>query len=249
MDITIPAPSKALLACEFPRGALEYLSGLLSSFRLAESCPRGDGGPVMVLPGLGTTDSATSMLRKFLDDVGYAAYGWNRGRNCGPVGGVDAFVDNLVGDLERLDAHHGEPVRLIGWSLGGLYAREMAKRAPHLVRQVVTLGTPFNGTDCTHGAALFEKLSGTSLHKDTALTRRLAQPPMVPTVSVYSKTDGVVAWQASLNPDMPHLQNVELNEVSHLGMVSNPVVYRMLAAKLAAPAPGAVPVLKRRLAD
>lgn len=241
MTDIISAPSKGLLAVEFPRGALEYLSGLISSFHLAEDTPhRGDGGPVLVRPGLGTADGATSMLRRFLEDIGFVSYGWNRGFNRGPVGELDEFIGELVGDLVTLHARHGAPVRVIGWSLGGVYAREMAKRAPHLVRQVVTLGTPFKGTaDSTNGAALFQLLSGTKMHEDADLLRRLAEDPSVPTMSVYSKTDGVVAWQASQLPERPHLQNVELSDVSHLGMVCNPQVYRLLAEKLTAPASAA----------
>lgn len=227
------APSKAMLAFEAPRCALEYLAGWLSSGHIADELPRGDGGPVIVFPGLAFGDFYTSIMRGILDDLGYVSYGWGRGINTGPAGGnLDALLADLLGDVTRVYLEHKRPVRLVGWSLGGIYARELAKLAPKLVHQVVTLGTPFSGTsDATNCGKLFELLSGSKANQDPQIAHRLAEPPPVHTISVYSKTDGVVAWQASLNPKRRNLENVELSEVSHLGMVTNPAVLRTLAAK------------------
>jgi pimeloyl-ACP methyl ester carboxylesterase len=227
------APSKALLAVEAPRSALEFLAGWLSRGRIADELPKGDGGPVVIFPGLAFGDFYTSLLRDFLNDIGYASYGWGRGINTGPADGdLDALLGELLEDVTRIHREHKRPVRLVGWSLGGIYARELAKMAPKLVHQVVTLGTPFSGTsDATNCAKLFELLSRSKVNHDPLIAQRVAEPPPVRTISVYSKTDGVVAWQASQNPKRRNLENVELSEVSHLGMVTNPAVLRTLATK------------------
>jgi pimeloyl-ACP methyl ester carboxylesterase len=126
-------------------------------------------------------------------------------------------------------------VTLIGWSLGGLYAREIAKALPHRVRQVITLGTPFARiANSTNVQWLFELLSGTSAAVDTALARRLAAAPPVPTTSIYSRSDGVVAWQACVAKPSPLAENVEV-ESSHLGLIWHPDVLRIVADRLAQP--------------
>jgi hypothetical protein len=235
MHATAPAPSKTLLAFELPRAMLEYVSGWMSQGHLAAECEKGSG-PVIVLPGLGTSDASTSMLRRFLSGLGYAVTGWNRGINKGPTEPFDDFLAELLVDVEKAAAAYGMPVRLIGWSLGGVYARELAKLAPHLVGQVITLGTPSSGNaDSTNGGKLFEILSGSKCHKDLRLQRRIARTPAVPTVSFYSKTDGVVAWQSCVNPELPHTENIEMSDVCHMGMVTSPKVYRALANRMTAP--------------
>jgi pimeloyl-ACP methyl ester carboxylesterase len=205
----------------------------MSQGHLAGECEKGSG-PVIVLPGLGTSDAATSMLRRFLAELGYTVSGWNRGINKGPSEPFDAFLADLLVDVEKAVAEHGMPVRLIGWSLGGVYARELAKLAPHLVSQVITLGTPSSGNaDSTNGGKLFEILSGSDCHKDVRLQRRIAKTPSVPTVSFYSKTDGVVAWQSCVNPELAHTENIEVSDVCHLGLVKSPRVFRALANRMA----------------
>src|SRR5271167_789775 len=103
---------------------------------------RGDGHPVLVLPGLAAGDASTALMRRFLRSRGYATSGWGQGLNLGLREGV---LDRAHDRLCKLWIEHGRSVSLVGWSLGGLYARELAKRSPEIVRLVITLGSPFTG--------------------------------------------------------------------------------------------------------
>jgi pimeloyl-ACP methyl ester carboxylesterase len=191
--------------------------------------PRGDGHPVIVFPGLAASDITTLPLRHFLRERGYAPYPWEQGFNLGPRDGV---VEACRAQLQTLADRHGEKVSLVGWSLGGAYARELAKELSSLVRCVVTLGSPFSGPPrATNAWRLFELLSGKSAHHE-AERAQLHLPPPVPTTSVYSRTDGVVAWPCSLNPAQALTENVEVRS-SHLGMGLNPFALYVVADRLA----------------
>lgn len=195
--------------------------------------PNGDGHPVIVFPGLGATDLTTAPLRNFLEDRGYVAHPWRQGFNFGPRKGV---LEACRAQVAEVAAQHGGKVSLIGWSLGGVYAREMAKEQPGLVRCVVTLGSPFAGHPrATNAWRFYQLVSGQRVDADPALIEQLAVPPPVPTTSIYSRTDGVVAWQCSLNPESPIAENIEVH-ASHLGMGVNPLVMYAVADRLAQPA-------------
>lgn len=213
------------------RAPAEVVAGLLS-YLLAHRLPRGDGQPVLVFPGLIASDSSTFLLRSLMQRLGYPAYGWNQGFNVGPRHGV------LAGCRERIEEivdKHGRAVTLIGWSLGGIYAREMAKLLEREVRQVVTLGTPFAGNPrATNAYPLFQLLSGHKVHADETLLARLREAPNQPTSSIYSRSDGVVHWQCSVQHPAPHVENIELS-ASHFGMGFNPAVLYALADRLAQP--------------
>jgi pimeloyl-ACP methyl ester carboxylesterase len=189
----------------------------------------GDGHPVLVFPGLGASDVTTLTLRNFLRNRGYTTYPWEQGFNFGPRRGV---IDACRRTLQELAARHREPVSLVGWSLGGIYARELAKELPELVRCVVTLGTPFAGHPrATNAWRFFELVSGKKVH-DESLMRGLRQPPSCPTTSIYSKSDGVVAWQCSINEAAQHVENIEVH-ASHIGMGLNPLALFAVADRLA----------------
>ena len=191
--------------------------------------PTGDGHPVLVFPGLGAGDISTLSLRNFLRDRGYTTYPWLQGSNFGPRAGV---LDACRAMLKELVARHREPVSLVGWSLGGIYARELAKEQPRQVRCVVTLGTPFAGHPrATNAWRFFELLSGQPAHDET-LMRGLRKAPPCPTTSIYSKSDGIVAWQCSINDAAPHTENVEVH-ASHIGMGLNPLALYAVADRLA----------------
>ncbi|MGE5118183.1 MAG: esterase/lipase family protein [Betaproteobacteria bacterium] len=193
--------------------------------------PAGDEHPVIVFPGLGVSDLTTAPMRSFLRARGYTAYPWEQGFNFGPRGGVIEACEALVREKAR---RHGEPVSLVGWSLGGLFARELAKAMPQVVRCVITLGSPFSGHPrATNAWRLFELVSGTSSALDPELVARLHEAPPVPTTSIYSRSDGVVAWRCSLNHDLPHTENIEVPAASHLGMGLNPLVLYVIADRLA----------------
>jgi pimeloyl-ACP methyl ester carboxylesterase len=223
----LPAPSWLLVALE-ARALLEWTAWALATpwFRQA---PAGDGHPVLVLPGLMADDRSTWPLRTFLGRLGYAAYPWEEGRNRGPGRGLER---RLLARIARLEDAHGAAVSLVGWSLGGLFARALAWRAPERVRSVVTLGSPLSGdADATNARRVFEWASGRRAD-DPELRQLLGDHPPVPVTSILSKTDGVVHWRASLAPDADRCENIEV-PASHLGMGVNPIVLWAIADRLA----------------
>lgn len=235
-------PNWLLLGCEPWRAATEYLAHRLDRAFTWPNEQQGDGHPVVIFPGLVSDGHAVAPLREYCRALGYAAFDWGRGLNTGPGRAVDPWLDALAAELRHLlDAEHGGAApTLIGWSLGGLYARELAKRPGFPVRQVVTIGTPFNGgAGQTHADALYKLLNGHVLAGDTrAWQARLRQPPPVPTSSLYSKSDGVVAWQSCRHARRSaRVQDLEVGG-SHLGMGWNPAVLRAVARCLVQP-PGA----------
>ncbi len=221
-------PPSALLLLLEGRAPWEY-AAMVATTPLLNRLPQGDGHPVIVFPGLTAGDATTAPLRGFLRKRGYDVHAWGQGLNFGPREGVLERCQELAETLHR---RHGRAVSLVGWSLGGLYAREVAKLLPAQVRCVVTLGTPFGGHPQANNAwRLYEWLSGQSV-RDPALLARIQAPPPVPTTSIYSRTDGVVSWRCSLNGDLPHTENIEL-PASHLGMGVNPLALYALADRLA----------------
>ena len=230
LERTSTAPHWALLALEPVRACYELVAGLVSS---RTELPPGDGHPVVIFPGLGGDSLSTRPLRTLCGQLGYAAYDWGRGQNTGPEGDPERWFDALTRDVRELASPHDEPVSLIGWSLGGIYAREVAKRLGAAARQVITLGTPFAGTpDETNAVWLYRLLNGEHPPAGQALIERVSRPPRVPTTSIYTRSDGVVAWQACIQ-DGPgsHVDHVEVKG-SHCGLGWNPEVLEIVARKL-----------------
>jgi len=228
-------PSKLLLSAEAVRAIYEYSLGWLLNLPIRTISPKGDGHPVMVIPGLAGADGSTHYLRNFLEGLGYAAYSWGLGRNFGPRFGFDNLLSDLVRRTKEIsDAHGGEQVTIIGWSLGGIYAREIAKIEPEIIRSVITLGTPFKVGDAgTHATPLYEILSKDKSHKDPDVLKQISQPPPVPFTSIYSKTDGVVHWKCSIEECGDFSENIEIPGASHLGIGHNPVSMYVIANRLA----------------
>jgi triacylglycerol esterase/lipase EstA (alpha/beta hydrolase family) len=225
------APSLGLLATEPLRAALDYCASRVASMPKA----RGDGHPVVVYPGLGGGAITTSHLRTFLKDCGWTVHDWEGGVNTGPEGVFDEWLAALDDRVRHLHALHGRKVSLIGWSLGGVYAREIAKRCPESVRQVITLGTPFGALGhANHAGAVFRILNRDRAHLAPDLESRIRECPPVPTTSIYSKSDGIVCWQGCVEKKGPASESVEVH-ASHLGMVTNPQVLRVVADRLAQP--------------
>ena len=223
----VTAPGALLMLLE-ARAPWEY-AALLAASPWLKKLPAGDGHPVIVFPGLGAADLTTVPLRSFLRDRGYTPYPWDQGFNFGPKRGV---LDGCRELVLRVAARHRQRVSLIGWSLGGLYAREMAKEHPQHARCVITLGTPFAGHPrATNAWRLYQMVSGQSVH-DPALIEQIRQPPRCPTTSIYSKSDGIVAWQCSLNEPSPRSENIEVH-ASHIGMGVNPLALYAIADRLA----------------
>lgn len=226
------APSVALLFAEPFRAMFDALASHVTPH--PESI--GDGHPVIVYPGLGAGSMNTSHLRAFLTRAGFEANDWGGGVNIGHEGEFDDWLDGLVNTLRALQARRGgRKVSLVGWSLGGIFAREVAKRAPDAVRTVITLATPFAALgDATHAGTLYKLLNGAAGRIAPHIEARLRDSPPVPTTSIYSRSDGIVCWRGCIGKRSRATENVEV-DASHLGMVSHPDVLRIIANRLAQP--------------
>ncbi len=186
-------PSKLLLAAELPRAVFGAVELVAKSPRLARA-PRGDGRPVLILPGLVNPDWANFALRLYLRRLGYDARGWGLGPNLGArsVGGTGEKLDRLVHSVFE---ETGQKVTLVGISLGGLMARLMAHRWPDLVREVITISSPFAGDPkATNVWRVFERLTGEKVDDPGVVANRelVAKEPPVPTTAIWSASDGLV---------------------------------------------------------
>jgi hypothetical protein len=231
-DGRISGPSARLYLTEPARGLADLAALPLAAGWLA-SAARGDGHGVLVLPGLLASDMSTALLRRYVRWLGYDGHGWQLGRNIGPTSTV---MSQLPRELSRLAAATGRPVSLIGWSLGGIYARELARDHPALVRQVITLGSPFALTDPRQSRADRAYQRRSSRHASPAdLPTRddLARPIEVPSTAIYSRQDGIVAWQTCIEPETTLHQNVEVR-CGHLGFGVDPATLWVIADRLAA---------------
>ncbi len=228
---SIGPPPLGLFALEQAR-ALGDLASFRARRSLRSQAPRGDGHPVLVLPGFLAGDYSTGPLRRFLRDLCYDARGWKLGNNLGPNGNV---MRKLQERVDHLHTRHGRKLSLVGWSLGGIYARELARLDPGKIRNVVTMGTPFRDISATHAARLIAIRPGARpVHENQALRAYVRQPVPVPTTSIYSKTDGIVHWKSCLEDEGPSAENVEVH-CSHTGMGFSGEVLEVVADRLALP--------------
>ncbi len=227
-------PSSALLLTEPIRGLADLAALPLASPWLA-TAPRGDGHGVLVLPGLLASDTSTLPLRRFLRLLGYDVRGWGLGRNRGPT---EAVLEQLPRALADHFGRTGRAVSLVGWSLGGIFAREIARWVPRQVRQVITLGSPFASTDRwrNHADGPYRRLAYLHAPAGRLPSRaQVARPIQVPSTSVYSRQDGIVSWQACVEPETALHENVEVR-CSHLGFGVDPATLWLIADRLAVPA-------------
>lgn len=224
-------PALSLLASEPLRATLEAVQALGHWHKKPRQVGRDH--TVVLFPGLGTDGLTLWPLRRHLERAGFRAMDWGQGMNTGPRGDVDAWLDQLADSLHSRVAPARE-VSFVGWSLGGFYARELAKRWPDRVHHVVTIGTPFNGSvDDTNVGWLFRLLNGRHAPAEAALRERLAEPPPVPTISLYSRRDGVVAWEACTHARRwPLARDIEV-QASHMGMGWAPEVLNRVTGVLA----------------
>jgi pimeloyl-ACP methyl ester carboxylesterase len=210
--------------------ALLELAALVPAYPLLQRAPRGDGHPVLVLPGFMASDFSTRALRAFLRDRGYAAHGWKLGRNGGPT---PETVSGLRDRLQEIRTRYGRRVSLIGWSLGGVYARELARRFASDVRQVITLASPFRDLEATNVPRFLSRRRRPHPQED-ALRAQLRQPLPVPMTAIFSRTDGIASWQSCVADPGPQSESIEV-ESSHLGIGHHPVVLLTIADRLAQP--------------
>jgi pimeloyl-ACP methyl ester carboxylesterase len=196
-----PWAARTLLR-EASRASVEFAAFVVAQPRLRQA-PRGDGHPVLVVPGFRASDDSTRTLRWYLRDRGYHAHGWRLGTNRGPSQETStALASRLLG----LAA--GGPVSIIGWSLGGVYALELAGAFPDVVRRVITLGSPL------------------------PLVSQRGRKAPVPVSALFSRTDGIVPWRNAIGPAGPDRENIEVDG-SHMGLSHNPKVLLIIADRLA----------------
>lgn len=198
------------------------LGAMLPSLPALMRAPRGDGHAVLVLPGMLASDGSTLVLRRYLQALGYQVHPWKLGTNWGPSQEIRSGVRQRFRELAD---RYQRRVSIVGWSLGGIYAREIAREAPALVRQVITLASPFAAGYRSDGST------------DAALAERLRHAPPVPCTAIYSKTDGIVPWAACLEEKGPQTENIEV-QATHIGMGVNPLVLWAIADRLAQPEGG-----------
>jgi pimeloyl-ACP methyl ester carboxylesterase len=222
------------------RAPFEALS-LIPTLPLLSKAPAGDGQPVMVLPGFLTSDGATFLLRRFLTRQGFETFPWEQGRNPG-------LRQDIHDNLEQLIRRHhealGQKISLVGWSLGGVYARALAHRIPQYVRQVITLGSPFalnanfnSGDVAVSGPIikLYERMNP-NFREDTLANGEPVweDPPPVPSTAIYTEEDGIASWKYCVDDAGPYTENIRISG-SHTGLTHNPLVMYAIANRLAQP--------------
>lgn len=228
---TLRPPSRTLMFLE--TRAVQEFGAFLGALPLLSLAPRGDGHPVLVLPGLVASDISTRPLRSFLRSKGYNVSGWKQGRNLGLRDGVQQSMVDLLTEMNETS---GRKVSLIGWSLGGVYARDLAVQAPDMVRSVITLGSPFaKDVTATNATRLYEALSGEAADDNPQIREAIAGDMPVPATSIYSRTDGIVNWRTSLLRPSATAENIEVHLASHIGLGVNPAALWAVADRLAQP--------------
>lgn len=204
---------------------------LLGARPRLRAMPRGDGRVVVDIPGWRAPEVSGLLLRRYLGRLGYDARGWGLGTNTGdPMRDARLLTDTVT----RWAEESGRPVSLVGWSLGGVIAREIARRRPELVHRVIIYGTPVVGGP-SH-TAVAGRYTHEVRHEATQMTRRLdAQRPItVPVTAIFSRRDGIVSWRACLDRVSPDVEHVEVRS-THIGMGVDPDVWAVVAERLSAP--------------
>lgn len=226
----IKKPSLAFGLTEGLRAFLEL--GSYFPYRLlVNNEGSGDGHPVLILPGFMSSDTSTIPLRSFIHKLDYKVYGWGEGRNYAQ----SDYIELLTKKLENIYLKHKEPITLIGWSLGGIYARQLAKHNPCIIRQIIVMGSPFKGVYTANNAVWMydllkkSKIIGDDI--DDELLKDFPFPAPVPTTAIYTKEDGVVPWQLCLEDEDEWHQNIQVRG-SHLGLGVNPLVLQIIADRL-----------------
>lgn len=212
-------PPASRLALEYVAPPLEW-AGFVAGSPVLALAPMGDGHPVLVLPGFTASDAAMAPLLGILTAKGYNAVGWGLGANLGPHRHV---IDGMTRRLMRLYHHGHRRVSLIGWSLGGMYARELARRHPDHVRSVVALASPFRirDMDRNHASWWYEILGpSTNDLLESVVPEQWRDPVPVPTTSIYSRHDGVVRWHACIDEEGPLRENIAVRG-THSGFAFN----------------------------
>ncbi len=225
-------PSRLLFALE---GRAVYdAAGMLPMLGLKRCLPQGDNHPVLVFPGFLASSRSTRTLRQYLADLGYRSHRWKLGYNMGYSYKLHYGMRDRV---TRLVERYGEKISLVGWSLGGVYARELAREMPDIVRKVVTLGSPFRGHPSSSNVhRIFNMFTEVPYEEmPVSFLENMAHPPPVPTTAMYTRGDGVVAWQSTVElSERYDVENIHVGG-AHMGLGFNPRVLYALADRLAQP--------------
>lgn len=225
----VKAPSKFLFFTEGGRAALG-LGLYAATHKILRNAPKGDGHPVLVAPGFMTSDRSTTILRKFLKDLGYAPQTWDLGINLGRP----EYAYRMLARIEEINEAYNTKVSIVGWSLGGVFAREVARLKPELIRQVITLGSPFADIlGENNGRWFYDLLHGPKgIDLDNELMQNMDTSPPVPTTAIYTKDDGVVNWRHCMEQEEGEItQNIQVAG-SHCGLGHNPSVLYCIADRL-----------------
>ena len=227
-------PSLGYAIAELPRALFEFAC-LLPGHAFLTRAPRGDGHPVMTLPGYRSNDNAMLALRRYLARWGYESHPWGLGPNLGVGYQRLDYEERLIEKLDRIVDKSGAAVSLIGWSQGGVIAREIAKQRPELVRQIITLGAPIaDAPEATTLFRIFRRTSAEEISNELmSFLREVSTPlPNVRCICIYSNSDGIVSPEIAQDVVSPNVENIRVNS-SHLGMAVNPAVLCIIADRLA----------------
>lgn len=234
-EATSARPPSRFYTLTEPGRAMAEFASFVALRPAMRHLPKGDGHGVLVLPGFMASDRSTRPMRSLLDSLGYHTAGWELGRN---VRIDNARVDAMKQRVDDLYKETGGKISIVGWSLGGVFARELAKMMPDKVRMVISLGSPISDDrDHTNAAKLFEWLNGKNPEPmEAGHFTGLDQAPPVPTTSILTKGDGVVHWRGSVQHPHPdtagQTENIEVM-ASHIGLGVNPTVMFAIADRLA----------------
>jgi pimeloyl-ACP methyl ester carboxylesterase len=249
MPIIPTPPTLRLALTELPRATRETSTLLWQLRSLIKSSSRGKGQPILTLPGYGGGDGSMLMMRYFLNQLGYNAVGLELGRNVESAEERIMCVDDAIAFREKMTAlvaqrvetlhrQFGQPVTLLGWSMGGCYALDVSQVQADKVNRVITLGAPFGDPRGTSTWDILRWLNKSDVPVETQnfagwLDKRHTVTPHIPMHIIYSPNDGIVAEEVARLPDAEHIEHIELDS-SHVAFAWNPQVYQTIAEVLAA---------------
>ena len=232
---TTRTPSIFFLYTEGVRTLADYIEYFVTKKSILKNSPKGNGEPIIVIPGFMSDDGSSKYLRRWLNTMGYRSEGWGLGKN---KGFDDDTCNKLISRIEKAHDDYKQPIKLIGWSLGGAYSRVIANLRPDLVSEVITVGGPVSGHiyEANNVRYLFKIAhKGKSLGErsvDKEVLSYILSTPIVKTTAIYSKFDGVIHWTHCMDlSDEPHVKNIEVFG-SHSALFLNVHVFKAIAETL-----------------
>lgn len=220
-------PSAYLHFTEIFRAIIETIKGIFFLIKTPKS-NLGNGQVVIVVPGLLSNNFATIILRKYLNKIGYKAFSWQSGFNLGRLESLPVIINQV----EKTASQFNQKVVLIGWSMGGIFVREVAKNQPNLIKKVITIGSPFADVNAPNHAKWTYDFLNRNTKVDQNIVDQIHLPASIPTIALYSKTDGMVPWEACMEIEENEThKNIEISSC-HFGMGANPNVLKAVAENL-----------------